>query len=521
MNLEPNYDWTILVNPEIGHPVAHDNDDRQGTEGAEELYQPFDEPGYLGRRQAPQALSAQRLAGAPGRRIPEHDTNRNASDRGATSESPEATVDETSGPWPDPLDPAALHGLAGEIVNEIGPFSEADPAALLLHTLVGVGVLVGPDTYATAANSRHPARLFVGVVGLTSRGRKGSAYNPVQAILEAADADFVRDRIVEGLSSGEGLIYAVRDRVERVEQIGKGPDRHPELVTVDEGVSDKRLLVVESEFSSPLRMAQRDGNTLSAVVRRAWDGHRLQTLTKNSPTAATGAHIGLIGHITRDELLRCVDRLDLGNGFANRFLWCLAQRSKQLPHGDPVPEEIIADCGRRIAEVASWARQSHVLRRDGEANDLWETVYGGLTEGRPGLIGAITSRAEAQVLRLSVAYAILDRSHAIAAEHLLAALAVWRYADASAEVIFGDAVGDPVADTILAALRRRGSLTRTDISNLLSRHGDRSRIEAALASLVAAGLAESRMNRGTGGRPQEVWFPVSSHNSLYSQGSTR
>ena len=60
-----------------------------------------------------------------------------------------------------------------------------------------------------------------------------------------------------GLSSGEGLINRVRDPLYKETEDG------PEVV--DPGVSDKRLLVTESEFASPLTVMKRDGNTLSMV----------------------------------------------------------------------------------------------------------------------------------------------------------------------------------------------------------------------------------------------------------------
>ena len=39
-----------------------------------------------------------------------------------------------------------------------------------------------------------------------------------------------------------------------------------------EGVRDKRLLVFEGEFAQVLRVMRRDGNTLSGILRNAWDG---------------------------------------------------------------------------------------------------------------------------------------------------------------------------------------------------------------------------------------------------------
>ncbi len=75
------------------------------------------------------------------------------------------------------------------------------------------------------------------------------------------------------------------------------------------------------------------------------------------------------------------------------------------------------------------------------------------------------------------------------AAHLLAALAVWEHAEASARWVFGDALGDRAADAILDALRRRGEMSRTDISDLFAHHESAARIRAALLALEEASLA--------------------------------
>src|SRR5205823_2415002 len=129
-------------------------------------------------------------------------------------------------------------------------------------------------------------------------------------------------RITTGLSSGEGLIWAVRDP--------GGKDAHGEP---DAGVNEKRRIVLDGEFASTLKMLGRQGNTLSPVIRNAWDSGDLRILTKNSPAQASGAHISIIGHITREELRRELTATEQANGFANRFLWCCAKRSKHLPDG--------------------------------------------------------------------------------------------------------------------------------------------------------------------------------------------
>ena len=146
------------------------------------------------------------------------------------------------------------------------------------------------------------------------------------------------------------------------------------------------------------------------------------------------------------------------------------------------------------------------LERDSETKKAWSDIYEELSEGKPGLFGAVTARAEAQVLRLSVLYAAIDGSDAIQLPHLKAALAVWEYAEASAKHIFGDATGDPIADRILQALQL-GELTRTQVNNVFQRHLAAARISQALNVLRSLKRADMRMEE-TAGRSGEVWFAI-------------
>jgi hypothetical protein len=111
------------------------------------------------------------------------------------------------------------------------------------------------------------------------------------------------------------------------------------------------------------------------------------------------------------------------------------------------------------------------------------------------------------VLRLSLLFAVLDCSPAIRAEHVTAALALWDYSEASARRIFGARTGLTVADKILDALGRAGSMTRTEISNLFGRNKPAAEIDAALALLIEKGKAR-RTFRPSGGRSVEVWEAI-------------
>ncbi len=396
---------------------------------------------------------------------------------------------EAGSGWPGPVADHAFHGLAGRIVRAVSPLTEADPLAILGHLLVAIGAAAGPAVHAIAGGDEHPARLFAAFVGETAKARKGTAAAIVRRIVGLADPVFASTRVVEGLSTGEGLISAVRD---------PNPP--------DPGISDKRLLVGESEFARTLRVAGREGNTLTATLRQAWDSGQMGVLTRSSPLRSTGAHIALYCHITKEELVRYLTRTEMASGFGNRFLWLAVRRARLLPHGDAVSDDLLNPFAREIRDVLSWARDRRIVRWSVTADREWAAVYPSLSRGRPGLAGYMLARAEAQTLRLAVAYALIDMSDELRPEHLHAALALMLHVEASVRWIFGNASGNPIADTILAALVDR-SLDRTEIYDLFSRHLSKAEIEAALASLERSGLA-AQTTISTDGRPREVWSAV-------------
>lgn len=397
--------------------------------------------------------------------------------------------------WPT-LDPAALHGLAGDVVRAIEPHTEGDPVAILINFLTMFGSAVGPSPFAPVGASKHRANLFAVLVGETARARKGTAHAEAERLVTIADPAW-KARVMGGLSSGEGLINAVRDASYRTSRDGQ-------WVIDDAGVEDKRLLAVEPEFASVLRVASRDGNTLTNILRRAWDGDDLRTLTRNSPLVSTGPHISVLGHITREELLRELSVTDQANGFANRFLFGGVKRSKYLPHGGYLRDETVRVLAERVRAALAAARTCTLMCRDEAANRMWEAVYPKLIADRSGMVGAITARAEAQTLRISLVYALLDGATSIQPAHLEAALALWEFCEESAAFIFGDATGDTISDQVLAALRASGRMSQTALSDLFGRNVNARRLTNALQSLARAGHIRSQQV-DTGGRPRTEW----------------
>src|SRR5262249_45395784 len=158
----------------------------------------------------------------------------------------------------------------------------------------------------------------------------------------------------------------------------------------------------------------------------------------------------------------------------------------------PGLEEALAPFVAELQAVVTFAKSLGSMVRDPDAEALWAEVYGPLSEGARGLTGAVISRAEAQGIRLSVLYALLDRAPEIGVAQLEAALAVWDYADASARCIFGRDAPEPMHERIIDACRLQGRITRTDIHRLFARHLTADQLDHVLADLEEAGRLVKR-----------------------------
>jgi hypothetical protein len=232
-------------------------------------------------------------------------------------------------------------------------------------------------------------------------------------------------------------------------------------------------------------------------------------MVKNSPAKATGPHISMIGNITVEEYRRCLTQTEIANGSANRYLAVCADRSKVLPLGGRVDPAAWGALRTELDLAVAFAKAAGEVGRDEEATAIWCAVYADLSEGKPGLAGAMLARAEAHVMRLAMLYALLDRSSLIQGPHLLAALALWDYVERSVYFIFGDSLGDPLADELLRLLRAcPEGRTRNDLMEYFGRHQRSEKIGQALALLLQYQLARVEKQE-TGGRPAERWFAAS------------
>jgi hypothetical protein len=389
--------------------------------------------------------------------------------------------------WPAPPAPEVFCGLAGAIVEAIAPATEADPVAILAQLLVAAGSLAGRGAHFAVEASRHHPAEFVVLVGDSAKARKGSSWDHVARLMANVDTGFAA-RCSTGLSSGEGLIWALRDPA------GNDP-----------GNPDPRLLVIEPEFVSVLKQTTRDISTLSPVLRAAWDGRPLAVLTRTAPARASRAHLSVIGHITATELAHHATAIEVANGLLNRFVFLACRRFRLLPEGgNPNP---LASTGLDDALSYNLARSAHAgqVRFDEQARRVWCQIYETLSAPAPGLAGALAARSEAHVVRLSLLYALIDGATAIELAHLQAGLALFDYAQRSAAWALDGATGDPLAEHIhQALLASPAGLTRTEIRDLFQRNQPAWAIEQALDALAAAQRATPQRHT-TAGRPAMIW----------------
>lgn len=413
--------------------------------------------------------------------------------------------------WPH-LERTAFHGIVGDFVDLATEGSEADPAAVLATTLVRFGVEAGspdPNTrpHIYVGESRHEPRIFGVVVGKSAKARKGTSGAPVSRLFTVPEgcmgAPKMATMSLGPLSSGEGIVYAVRDAQQTWD------DKEQQYKVIDPGVLDKRLFVQEEEFAAAINAGKREGNTLSATLRALWDSGTRSPMTKTSRTQCTNAHVGILAHITIDELAMSLSACDKLNGYANRFLWILARRSKRVPRPRRMPDDKFIPIRNEIWKRLHIAHAAGQMRLTAAAGDLWDAEYDRLTEDRPGIAGAITARAEAQVVRLSMIYALFDGRKHVDAVHVQAALALWRYAQASAEFIFNeDAVGsklDAKINEVISAMP--AGLSLTDLHNATGKNHKADDLRRSIQRLVDAGLVRSESIKTEGAvRTKTVFF---------------
>jgi hypothetical protein len=225
-------------------------------------------------------------------------------------------------------------------------------------------------------------------------------------------------------------------------------------------------------------VASREKNTLSAMIRTAWDGKTISPLVKNSKWKASHPHIVITAHITSFELIAKMTNTDAQSGFMNRFIILHIVRPKLVPLPKRTPDKDIDRVAAKVAEAVKFAIGSDVTNRNGlkvtlspEAENLWRSVYPEMTKEHDGIRGSLLARTEIYCRMLAMIFALLDKTAVIEVRHFQAAFAWINYWIDSVHYIFGNLASkikaeklEKDAKSVYEFICKNSGCTRTEIT---------------------------------------------------------
>jgi len=324
-----------------------------------------------------------------------------------------------------------FYGLVGEVARIASTGTEINPVSAATVFMSFLGANMGREKYTAVNDENHNALLFTVHIGRSSVGGKGMSQGLTWKIINRIneiDKGVMCPSYSGGcFSSGEGLATLI-------------PDETPE----QKGTKDKRAWVVESELASILTRMLRTGNTLSSTIRDMFDGKGISPANKKKSITTKHTHIGLHACVTGSELKRLLKSTDVDNGFWNRFFMIHAENVGFVPSPSKTPTEIIDKLARATLDIIKYSlgdypnnQNTHELFFSDEAKKYSDTVkeyYHLPCENE--FIASLLARRKPYLNRLSMLFALTDKSRVIDLRHVKAAAAWIEYSSQSIRFVF-------------------------------------------------------------------------------------
>jgi len=385
----------------------------------------------------------------------------------------------------------AFFGIVKDFIDISSSNSEASKVAIAANVIAHFSAMIGRRAYQWIGDNVIHCRPFFLLIGKTGKSRKGTSEHLPLRVSKRVDEIF-KEKFPNyqslnihggGLSSGEGISYAIRDASDKGD---------------DPGVEDKRLLVIEPEFANTLANCKRETSTLSATIRNVFDGRDLAPLTKNNRTRASKPHVVILAHITKLELNAKSSILEISNGLLNRFLICAIAREKLVALPSKTPDEKINMLANNLVGIMEFidqqpkdSNQAVEVCMNQEAEVLWVKAYPRLSNDRDGHIGALMARVEVYARMLAMIFCLLDKKIVIEVSHLEAAFYWIAYVESSIMYLFNDVnkqkeLNDTenLSQRILNLFKTQESLSKTEINKAFNGHIKSKEIEHALSFLL-------------------------------------
>ena len=294
--------------------------------------------------------------------------------------------------FPSPLTKASLHGILGDFVEIAHPTTVASKEMLMYEMLPMIGALMGDAFYAPFGSDKHFSSLFTLAIGRSTDG-KGQAMHHCEEAIRLVDQGWTKTSVHSNPASGEGMIRMLAGS------------------TLNMG-RKYRVVIANSEMSTTFAAQGRESSTLSGILRKAYDGDRLENFRsdKKKSIAADDYLLGFVGTITPGELQQVMPAMDWVNGAQNRFLWSIAFKDKTLGRS-PAQPDFTNWAGRVKAlfelNTKEGAKPTAIAYSE-SGRRVWDDWHASLPEHQDDTLSESQGRVLANCLRVAVLYAQLD-----------------------------------------------------------------------------------------------------------------
>ncbi|HIF5970590.1 TPA: DUF3987 domain-containing protein [Vibrio parahaemolyticus] len=316
------------------------------------------------------------------------------------------------------------HGIIGKAALSLCEGFGALPAPVTLSLMARSSASIGKGNVIVKIGALCTELRLNGLIIMGTGAGKGMGESRAELLIERAkkyaesnhpDGASLFARVHEGgLSTTEGIVNELRD------------DTETKNGGVIKGVADKRLCVIEEEFSNIFIKCRSKNSNLSSTIRQLFDGKSISPLTKHDRISCTAPHVSINGHMTPEEFLEEVSNKDLSNGLINRFVTILGIAKEAIPFPNDVDEETVETLASELSDALSWCNsKQRTLEMSECCREIWPKEYKRLTTlGPKGSIEAnLMVRAPHYALIISGLFAALDKSCILTEKHLRAALA--------------------------------------------------------------------------------------------------
>lgn len=373
-------------------------------------------------------------------------------------------------------DDAIFRGDLGKMVLDMDPFTEGDPAGVMLSLMAGFSAYIGERPRIHSMSGPMPLSIWPVLVGISGVGRKGTATGAAMRIFKTAFADFYETHMVPEIG-GTGLGFMANFDDHRDEEGRFGP-----------------WFGVEEEMGQFIG-ATKD-RRLSTAICKAWDGSGIRYRTGKDHYHIPNPHVGIIGHVQPKIWVSIVGGKVAASGVYNRFVVAYVQRSKVLPIIPTAAmiagrDAVARKWGPILRRAGVFAREVEIVRVSEKVGRVFEKKHRPACDALTGTneeLSELAERSMAYMLRIAALYALADMRDYVEEGDFDAALAWVTYSVQSTIYVMSRnrtfSGKSALAEKVLRILGEHGPQTFTLLHSRCGRANTRENIEGALMELA-------------------------------------